>query len=93
MLNLELVAVILLAVLGDFGTAQTEIEPLVPAPANSGNPTNLVIALYAFACAWRLDNPTAALVALEESFSLTGGGASDVVLGAPICCSAKSDSR
>ncbi len=79
-LNLELVAVILLAVLGDFGTAQTEIEPHVPRARELGNPTNLVIALYAFACAWRLDNPTAALVALEESFSLTGGGASDVVL-------------
>jgi hypothetical protein len=79
-LNLELVAVILLSVLGDFGTAQKEIDPLVPRARELGNPTNLVIALYAYACAWREDNPTDALVALDESFSLTRDGASDVVL-------------
>jgi len=79
-LNLELVAVILLSILGDFSTAQKEIDPLVHRARELGNPTNLVIALYAYACAWRLDNPADALVALEESFSLTGGGASDVVL-------------
>ena len=79
-LNLELVAVILSSVIGDFDTAQSDVDALVPRARQLGNPTNLVIALYAYACAWWRDNPADALIALEESFSLSGQGGTDVVL-------------
>jgi len=79
-LNLELVTVILSSVIGDMLTAQHEIGALLPRARQLGNPTNLVIALYAYACAWWRDNPADALIALEESFSLSAQGASEVVL-------------
>jgi tetratricopeptide (TPR) repeat protein len=79
-LNLELVTVILWSVIGDVGSAQQEIGPLLSRARRLGNPTNLIIALYAFASAWWRENPADALVALEESLSLGGKGGSDVVL-------------
>jgi len=79
-LNLELVAVIFSSTIGDTETARHQIATLLPRARQLANPANLVIALYAYACAWWQDNPRDALSALEESFALTEQGASDVVL-------------
>ena len=79
-LNLELVAVIFSSLIGDTETARREIATLLPRARQLANPANLVIALYAYACAWWQDNPREALGALEEGFALTEQGASDVVL-------------
>jgi predicted ATPase len=79
-LNLQLVAVILSSLIGETKTAQDEMATLLPRARQLANPANLVIALYAYASSWWRENPRQALGALEEGFSLTEQGASDVVL-------------
>ncbi len=78
-LNLSLIVVIFSALVDDTERAREEIEPLLARARELGNPSNLVIALYAYAWAWWRSRPEEALAALEESISLTEQGASDVV--------------
>ena len=76
---LRIIAVIYSALIGETDSARREIDVLLPQARAHGNPTNLVIALYAYASTWWQDNPQAAHVAIEESFALTDQGASDIV--------------
>jgi hypothetical protein len=76
---LRIIMVIYAALMGEIEGPQHEIEVLLPQARALGNPTNLVIALYAYASTWWRDNPQAAHAAIEESFELTEHGASDIV--------------
>lgn len=78
-LNLSLIVVIFAALIDDTERAREEIEPLLARARQLGNPSNLVIALYAYAWAWWRTRPEEAQAALEESITLTEQGASDVV--------------
>jgi len=78
-LNLSLIVVIFSALNDDTERAREEIEPLLARARQLGNPSNLVIALYAYAWAWWRTRPGEAQAALEESIALTEQGASDVV--------------
>ena len=66
---------------GNPALVRAEAEAGLRYAREAGNPTGLAVALYGWAESWYLDDPDAALAALDESIALTRAGASDGVFG------------
>ena len=77
--NLLAVAAIFRIYSGPPAAARAEAEESVQLSRRIGNPSQLAIALGALGAALVPDDPSAALVVLDESIALTEAGASDVV--------------
>jgi hypothetical protein len=80
-LTLEVIIAIYCSVTRLFEEARRTMDDLLPRVRSLGNPTVLVIALYAVGMAYVDEDPKRALDALEESLVLTRAGASDIVFG------------
>jgi len=83
--NLLAVAAFYRRVVGDPSGAFVDAEESLRLARRLGNPSQLAISLAALGFALVGTDPSAALIALEESLALSGAGASDVVRGNSLC--------